>query len=58
MATQTLKLQVDEFTTIMVQISHSDVDTDHFLDEAVDIIRNYKYDPDHYVSVKTETTQY
>lgn len=58
MTTQTLKLNVDEFTTIMVQISHSELDTDHFLDEAVDIIRTYKYDPDHYHSVKTETTHY
>lgn len=58
MATQTLKLNVDEFTTIMVQISHSDMDTDTFIDEAVDIIRTYEYDPDHFHSVKTETTQY
>lgn len=58
MATQTLKLNVDEFTTIMVQISHSEMDTDTFIEEAVDIIRTYEYDPDHYHSVKTETTQY
>jgi len=58
MATQTLKLNVDQDTTIMVQISHSDMDTDHFIDEAVDIIRTYEYDPDHFHSVKTETTQY
>lgn len=58
MATQTLKLNVDEFTTIMVQISHSEMDTDTFIEEAVDIIRTYEYDPDHYYSVKTETTQY
>lgn len=58
MATQTLKLQVDQDTTIMVQISHSEMSTDEFLNEAVDIICSYEYDPEHYVSVKTETTQY
>lgn len=58
MATQTLKLQVDQDTTIMVQISHSEMSTDEFIEEAVDIIRTYEYDPEHYVSVKTETTQY
>jgi len=30
MATQTLKINVDEFTTIMVQISHSDMSTEEF----------------------------
>lgn len=58
MTTQTLKLQVDQDTTIMVQISHSEMDTDTFIEEAVDIIRTYEYDPDHYHSVKTETTHY
>ena len=58
MATQTLKLQVDQDTTIMVQISHTEMDTDSFHDEAVDVINNYTYNPEHYRSIKTETTLY
>ncbi len=58
MHTQTLTLAIDEFTTIMVQISHTEMGTDEFHDEAVDVINNYSYDPEHYRSIKTETTLY
>lgn len=58
MHTQTLTLHVSEDVTIMVQISHTEMDTDEFHDEAVDVINNYSYDPEHYRSIKTETTLY
>lgn len=58
MAKQTLNLILDEDTTIMVQISNSDMNTDEFIDFAVDLIHDYNYDDSHYYSTKTETTQY
>lgn len=49
----TLKLRVDEFTTVTVTYSDTFLDWMEFADDAAELLTEYVYDPTHFVSVTT-----
>ena len=49
----TLKLRVDEFTTVTVTYRDTELDWLEFADDAADLLTEYVYDPTHFVSVTT-----
>jgi hypothetical protein len=49
----TLKLRVDEFTTITVTYHDTELDWIEFSDDAAVFLTEYIYDPTHFVSVTT-----
>ena len=49
----TLKLRVDEYTTVTVTYRDTELDWLEFADDAAALLTEYVYDPAHFVSVTT-----
>lgn len=49
----TLKLRVDEYTTVTVTYRDTELDWLEFADDAAALLTEYVYDPTHFVSVTT-----